>query len=249
MNVCEARIDRFLIDATYACRLGKGTTAALAHAHRLARRHRFVLKLDVARYFDSIDHVILRRQLARLFKDQRLLALVGRILASYAVAPGKGLPIGTLTSQHFANLYLGFLDHYVQDELRCGAYVRYMDDFLLFADERAQLRGWLRSLESWLARELALRTKPPLVASTAAGFGFLGFCVRPSHLGLTGARRRRFVATVRSCARAFARGAFSAATYANRLTAIMSHVERGQTWGLRRRMLTTMTADGLPVVE
>ena len=249
MNVCEPRLDRFLIDATYACRRDKGTTAALPHAQRLARRCRFVLKLDIARYFDNVDHAILRQKLARLFKDQALLGLVSRILDSYATAPGKGLPIGTLTSQHFANLYLGYLDHHVQDVLRCRGYVRYMDDFLLFANERAQLRTWLLAVQEWLARELALRVKPPIIASTTGGFGFLGFRVRPTHLALSGARKRRFAAAMRNCACEFARGEFSEQHYANRLTAMVSHANRARTRGLRARLLAQMEADGLPVSQ
>jgi hypothetical protein len=103
LNVCEPVFERWLIDDTFACRKGKGRLAALERARRFAARNGYFLKLDVRRYFESIAHDILVARLERLFKDDRLLALVRRIIASFAAAPGRGLPIGSLTSQHFAN--------------------------------------------------------------------------------------------------------------------------------------------------
>lgn len=238
MNVCGERIDRYLIDHTYACRVGKGTHGALERARHLARRFAFVLKLDIRRYFDSVDHAILLRQLARLFKDRAVLALFQRIVASHATEPGRGLPIGTLTSQHFANLYLGRLDHHVVQDLRCQGYVRYMDDFLLFGDDRAQLRAWRRHLEAWVATELGVRIKPGvLLAPTARGFPFLGFRVLPTHLRLTGARKRRLRAALRRLIGAFARGEQDECSHAARLTSLFAHVQRARTRGLRRAVL------------
>ena len=247
MNVCEQRMDRFLIDDSYACRRGKGTSAAVARAQAFARGYRLVLKLDIARYFDNIDHAVLLQKLARLFKDRPLLDLLARIVATYEVAPGKGLPIGTLTSQHFANVYLGYLDHHVQDVLRCRAYLRYMDDFLLFADDRAQLRTWLGAVRTWLEGEL--RLKPPIVATTSAGFGFLGFRVHHTHLALSGRRKRRFATAMRACARGFGRGLWTEREFASRLLAVTSHVEHARTRGLRVRVLSQIQAEGLAISE
>lgn len=239
MNLCEDRIDRYLIDDIYACRAGKGTHAAIDRAQRHARRFGFVLKLDIRRYFDSVDHEVLLRQLARLFKDRAVLALFARIVGSYATEPGRGLPIGTLTSQHFANLYLGKLDHHVVQDLRCRAYVRYMDDFLLFADTREELRAWRRHLEAWLASELHLHLKPGvLLAPTGRGFSFLGFRVLPTHLLLTGARKRRFRVALTGVIRASARGELSEAAAAVRLTSLCAHVQKARTHGLRRALLS-----------
>jgi retron-type reverse transcriptase len=97
MNVCEPLFDRFLIADTFACRRGKGRLAALDRAVEFARRHEFFLKLDIRKYFDSISHRVLRERLERRFKDQRLLDLFGRIIAGYQTAPGRGVPIGSLT--------------------------------------------------------------------------------------------------------------------------------------------------------
>ena len=89
MNVCGPRLDRFLIDQTYACRVGRGTHAAIAQAQTYARQWPVVLQLDVRHYFDAIDHERLLVLLARLFKDRALLLLFARIVHSYEVEPGK----------------------------------------------------------------------------------------------------------------------------------------------------------------
>lgn len=240
MNVCEPRLDRYLIADTYACRRGKGTSAALDKAQQLVRRYRFVLKLDIAGYFEHIDHVRLLAMIARLWKDRALLALLARIVGSHAVHPGKGLPIGTLTSQHFANLYLGALDHFCKQQLQCRGYVRYMDDFLLFADDRDVLRGWLLRLKRWLAEELQLELKVPIVAPTARGVAFLGFRVLPTRCMLTGQRKRRFARSLRTIAKAHASGAWSEEECAVRVGSVLAHAQRARSFGWRRAVVLSL---------
>jgi len=249
MNVCEARMERALIDDTYACRRRKGTRAALLRAQQFARRFPFVLKLDVRRYFDSIDHGVLLRQLERLFKDRALLALFARILGTYATAPGKGLPIGTLTSQHFANLYLGRLDQFVKGTLRCRGYLRYMDDFLLFGANRKHLRECLAQVHAFLDAELRLALKPPILVPAAAGFVFLGFRVHARHFSLSGARKRRVARALRGCAAGYEAGASTEAEYAQRLQAIVAHTEVAAARAWRRRLLVDLARRGLPVLD
>jgi len=103
INVCEPVFERVAIDDSYACRKGKGREAALARAQSYARGNGWYLQMDVRKYFDSIDHAVLKRALRRKFKDAALLRLFDRIIDSYSTAPCRGLPIGSLTSQHFAN--------------------------------------------------------------------------------------------------------------------------------------------------
>jgi RNA-directed DNA polymerase len=110
MNVCEDNLERYAVAASYACRPNKGLHRAIADAQSQCRRRRCYLKLDIRRFFDSIDHVIALDMLARRFKDPPLLRLFDCILDSYHATPGKGLPIGNLVSQHLANFYLGRFD-------------------------------------------------------------------------------------------------------------------------------------------
>jgi retron-type reverse transcriptase len=193
MNVCEPYLDRWLIHDTYACRTGKGRIAALARARQFARRHRFFLKMDIAKYFDSVSHDRLLRLWQRRFKDARLAELVERIVRSYRGAGGCGLPIGALTSQHLANFYLGWLDRYCQETLRIPGYVRYMDDIVLWADDSRWLGQAQRALERFLADDLVLRLKErPYRNRTALGMDFLGCRVFASHMVLNRRSRVRF---------------------------------------------------------
>ena len=114
MNICEPIFERWLIADTYACRLGKGRIAALQWCQAFSQRFAFYLKLDIRKYFESVSHAILIERLHRLFKDRRLLELMDRIIAGFESIPGRGLLIGSLTSQHFANFYLGGFDRFVR---------------------------------------------------------------------------------------------------------------------------------------
>ena len=113
MNVCEPYLDRLLVFDSYACRRGKGRIACLLRARRFAARHRWFLKLDIRKYFDSIHHDRLLRLWQRRFKDARLFGLLESMIRSYRGTLGRGLPIGSLLSQHLANFYLGWYDRFL----------------------------------------------------------------------------------------------------------------------------------------
>lgn len=136
MAVLEPVFERRMVFESFACRKRKGTHAALAHARGLVRRFGWLLKLDVAKCFDSLDHEVVLGAVARVVKDRRVLAVLETIVrSSGGAAPDGGrvgLPIGNLTSQWLANLVLDGLDHHVKEVLRVPGYVRYMDDFGLF---------------------------------------------------------------------------------------------------------------------
>ncbi len=122
MNVCEPVMDRWLIDDTFACRTGKGREAAIERAQYFTRSAIWFLKLDVRKYFDSVPHAKLMGFLERRFKDRRLLDLLNRIIVAYRGDLGIGLPIGSLTSQHFATFYLGWLDRFAKEALQVRGY-------------------------------------------------------------------------------------------------------------------------------
>jgi hypothetical protein len=158
-----------LIHDTYACRRGKGVHAAVRRAQTFARRLPYVLQGDVRHYFETVDHAVLKALLRRKLKDQRLLALLDHIIDHPLPGglPGTGLPIGNLTSQYFANLYLGELDHLVKEGLRLKGYVRYMDDILVFADTKAHLHATLASMRNFLHDTLRLTLKEEVVRIAA----------------------------------------------------------------------------------
>ena len=207
LRPCEADFERWLIDDCYACRRGKGREAALRRAEGYAGRHGWFLKLDVAKYFDSIPHAVLLGEIGRRFRDARMVALWARIVRSYETSAGRGLPIGALTSQHLANFYLAAVDRHVKEQLRVPGYVRYMDDMALWG-ERTQLKAARHAVEELLEKELGLTLKTGWhLQPTARGMDFLGYRVFPGSSRLARASRRRFLRRWRGCELALATGA------------------------------------------
>lgn len=225
-NVIEPLLDRSFIHDSYACRRGRGLHAALERCSEFVRRFRFVLKSDIVRFFPSIDHEVLLGSLARRIGDRDVMHLIAAILRSGSEVPSlpggpawfpgdnlfaalrpRGLPIGNLTSQLFANVYLDPLDHFIKDDLGVKGYIRYADDILCFADTR----GALHELRTWMEGRLAaLRLRvhagKTQVMPVAHGVPFLGMIVRPTHRRLKHANVQRIHARVRRLRAAYAGG-------------------------------------------
>ena len=255
-NVIEPRFERLFIADSYANRRGKGTHLAIDRLQQFARRHRYVLRADIVKHFPSIDHQILRATLARVVPEGDLMALIDRIIASgagvlddeYATVyfPGddllaacrpRGLPIGNLTSQFWSNCYLHPFDQFVTRELRCAAYLRYVDDFALFGDSRQQLWAWKRAIVERLASlRLTIHERPAQVAPVDNGIPWLGFVVFPTHRRVK-ARKLR-VATRRLSARLddYLAGRISFADFDASVKGWVNHVRYADTWGLRRHV-------------
>lgn len=236
MNICGPRFESHLINETYACRIGKGSHAALYKASQFSNRFRHYLKLDYRKYFDSISHSILFRQLERLFKDQQLLLLLKRIIDSHEVTPSRGLPIGNLTSQYFANHYLSVVDHFVKQDLRARAYVRYMDDMLLWHDDRASLKSWGQSLADFGTVQLGISLKPHQLGLTAAGIPFLGYRVHPGHRTLSQSTKRRIRRKSKIYHRRLDEGYWCQAEFQAHILPLLAQTRHARSVGFRRRI-------------
>jgi hypothetical protein len=238
MNVCEPVLERYAIHDSYACRAGKGMHAAVRRAQVFAARYPWHLKLDVRKYFDSIRHARLLELLARRIKDTDVLRLFAEIVGTYHTQPGSGLPIGNLVSQHLANFYLGHLDHWVKETLRVAGYVRYMDDFVLWGGDRAELTGHLAAARGFLDAELGLALKENVQLNRSErGVPFLGYRVFPERLTLGPRARRRFARKLRGYEREWTDGAWSEADLARHVEALLSYVRFADTTALRRHIL------------
>ncbi len=244
--------ERGFIDHSYANRTGKGTHRAVRQYERFRDRHRHVLRCDVYRYFPAIDHAILKADLRRRIACRRTLGVLDRIIDGsnpqepvHQYFPGddlftpyerrRGLPIGNLTSQLFANVYLDRFDHFVTEVLR-APYLRYVDDFALFADDVAELEVWRRRAAAYLAvRRLSLHPAKTHVARTSEPAEFLGYVLLPG-----GRRRlpetnvRRFRNRLRGLRDRWRAGSVRRVEVEQRVNAWMAHAAHADTWRLRR---------------
>lgn len=193
MALYEPVLERAQCDCSFACRPGKGVHAARAEVQKQLRRHRWLVQVDVSGYFEHIDHATLRGLLARRFKGSAL-QLASRIIDGYSVATGRGLPIGTLTSQHFANYYLDGFDRLLADDHEVRARVRYMDDVVWWCDSREAADQSLARARAYLGNERGLAIKPGWrVARCEQGVQFCGVQVTRGAVRWSRRRSRRFL--------------------------------------------------------
>jgi retron-type reverse transcriptase len=194
MNIIEPRLEKFAIYDSYACRKGKGSHCAIFRAQDFSKKSLWYLKLDIARYFDSIDQTIMIQLIFKRFKDPDLIQLLQKILETYHTEPGKGVPIGNLISQHLANFYLGHLDHWIKEIRKIKYYVRYMDDFILFANDKTVLKNELIEIKMFLKNNLELYVKENQIQLNhcSRGFPFLGYRVFPEKILLSPRSKKRF---------------------------------------------------------
>ena len=238
MNLCEPVLERHSVFHSYACRRGKGRLKAIEAAERAARRHAWFLKLDIRKYFESIPHERLIGRLRRVFKDPEVLFWLERTIHSHRAEDGCGLPIGSLTSQHLANFYLGPLDRRCQALPGVARYARYMDDFVCWADDKAALIAAGREIGRFVEGELELALKhPPCPQPTARGMDFLGYRIFPSHTVLNRRSRVRYRRRLRALERLDERAEITEAGLQQRLTALMAFVLPTRSWGFRRRVM------------
>ena len=251
--VCEPIFERGFVHDSYANRVGKGTHRAVARYEKFRDRFRHVLRCDIFRYFHAIDHEILKRDLRRRLACEHTLALADRIIDGsnpqepvYQHFPGddlftplerrRGLPIGNLTSQFFSNLYLDCMDHFVKEVLHAKGYVRYVDDFVLFHDDRERLEEWRGRLTRFLeGRRLRLHPRKTMLQATSAPATFLGFVLLPG-----GRRRlpddnvRRFRNRLRGLRDRRRHGTVAEDEVRRRVQSWIAHAEHADTWRLRQ---------------
>ena len=204
-------LERSLVFDTYACRLGKGTIAAVKRCQHFSRRYSWYGQIDIRSYFANIDHEILIGLLERRFKNAGLLAFLRRLIRSHNADGNKGLPIGALTSQHFANFYLDGCDRFLLESCKAGGTVRYMDDAMWWGDSKKAVRNVLEAVTGFLKVHRRLEVKqPPRIGRSALGASFCGFHILPGAILLSRRRRQRYVKARARWERAFVQGEIDA---------------------------------------
>lgn len=256
MQLLEPILDRKFIYDSYACRRGKGVHAAMTRYQAWAQTYRYVLKMDVQRYFPSIDHVLLKDKLRRMIGDGRVLTLLDllidgspRLEAELDYFPGdnllsplgrrRGIPIGNLTSQFFANLYLNDLDHELKQVWNVRPYLRYVDDMIILDDNKhrlADIRVWMRER---LAKErLRLHPHKAQVSPVKVGLNVLGYVVTPTRRRLRNDNGHRFARKLRGQIRACRASRMDWSTVVASVQSWIGHAQHAETAGLRRTIFS-----------
>lgn len=195
--------DHTWIADSYSCRDMKGTHRAMnrfqAFAYKVSRNHTrsaWVLKCDIKKFFASIDHEILLQILVHHLPDTRIVMLLQRVIESFtSTGPGKGLPLGNLTSQMLVNVYMHEFDQFVKHKLKVRHYIRYADDFVILSEDRATLVGLIPAIKEFLVVRLRLTVHPNklFIKTFASGVDFLGWVHFPDHRVVRGSTKRRML--------------------------------------------------------
>ncbi len=205
VNIIEPLFESKFIYDSYSCRVGKGTHAAVSRLRTFLLRASqngtntvYAVKCDVRKFFDSIDHNILLGLLRKHVQDHRLMKLLEQIIVGFSTGPGKGIPLGNLTSQLFANIYLHELDWHIKHKLRIRHYVRYCDDFVMLTSSRSKGFGLAQAADAFLRLNLKVELHPNKVhvRTWTQGIDFLGYVLMPHATVLRPKTKTRALARV-----------------------------------------------------
>lgn len=192
--------DKAFIYHSYSCRNEKGTHRAVNRLQKFARKTSenntktcFILKCDIRRFFGSIDRSILIGLIQKKIKDKNTMCLMTEIIKSFSTSPNKGLPLGNITSQLFANIYLNELDQFIKHILKIKYYIRYCDDFVILNSSKDYLDNLIRVINYFLQEKLRLSFHPDKIKirKYRQGIDFLGYVSFPYYRILRTKTKRR----------------------------------------------------------
>ena len=258
-NIIEPIFDKGFIYDSYACRKNKGTHRTIEKLERalksLRERERetssapaiYCLQCDISKYFKSIDHDILIKIIKKKIKDEKTLWLIEEIIkSSYDHKVHKnlfdfrltGIPIGNLTSQLFANIYLNELDQFVKHQLRKKYYLRYMDDFLILGYDKRELRGIKKQFQDFLWDNLKLKLHPKKANISPAdkGVNFLGYLIFGNYKLLRKSTIKRFIRRTKVYKKRLSKEKMSKEKFDNSLQSWNAYAEFGNSWNLRKNL-------------
>lgn len=257
-NIIVPLLERSFIDTSYANRIGYGSHRALQKFTTLARTHRYILQCDIRKFFPSINHNILKSIIRRKIKCKNTLWLIDKIIDnSHSLEPvlhyflgddllapvlyPSGLPIGNLTSQFFANLYLNSFDHFIPQDLKISAYVRYVDDFAFFANDRAVLAKARQAIETYLAT-LRLKIHPikSQLFETRHGANFLGFRILSKQIRVRSDSLHRLRAKLKTRWREYRHQKIDQAQFEQSIQSWQAHLNHGNTCHLQHQLFDSM---------
>ena len=198
--------DRTFMADSFSCRIGKGTHKAInrfkALHYKVSKNNTrtcWVLKCDIRKFFENIDYSILINLIAGRINDKNIIWLLEQIIFSFSKSPGRGLPLGNLTSQLFVNIYMNEFDHFIKHKLKAKYYVRYADDFVVLSEDKSYLINLLVSVKDFLQNKLKLSLHPDkvFIKTVSSGVDFLGWVHFPDHRVLRTVTKRRMFKKIR----------------------------------------------------
>jgi RNA-directed DNA polymerase len=254
-NIIDPIFERTFIEHSYANRVGYGSHRAFKRCVALTRTHQYILQCDIKKYFPSIDLEILKSLIRRKIKCRDTLWLIDKIIDNSnpqmtvtdffsgddlltPLTRRKGLPLGNLTSQFFSNVYLNGLDHFIQENLKISTYLRYVDDFAIFSNDRSQLTDVCDLIDIYLAKiRLKLHPVKTQIFKTSIGVSFLGFRIFLDRIRVRSENIRRGRNRLKQLNLARLNGKISAERYQQSVQSWIAHLNHADTWRLQQQLL------------
>ncbi len=242
-NIIEPMFEKRFISDSFSCRKKKGTHIGAKRLSKFVRAHSnkktYVLKCDIRKYFDSMDHEILIELLERKIRDERVMWLLKEVIESSHSCENKGIPIGNLTSQLFANIYLNELDYFVKHTLKEKYYCRYVDDFVVLHNSPEKLRKIRSEIKIFLESNLKLKLHPKKqnIISASHGIDFLGYRIFESHRLLRKTNIKRFKKRLKFLIEMYNYGMVPFDTIRGSINSWMGYASHADSYGLRKSLL------------
>ena len=246
-NVLMPYLEPRLIYDNAACREGKGTHFVLDRLEKFIREHYrkygangYILKFDIRKYFNSIDHEILKKKLAN-FPDEEVKNLLYHIIDSFSYTEGRGLPMGNQSSQWFALYYLDRLDRLIKEKLRIKHYVRYMDDGVLLSPSKKELQECLKQMKELVAEDKIEFNEKTQIFPISQGVDFLGWHLYLTDTGkvirrLRTSNKKRFKKRMKNFQRRYAKNQVTFEEITRSVRSYNGHLQHGDTWHLRKHI-------------
>lgn len=250
VQVITPFFEQSFIYHSFSCRIGKGTHKGFAAVETMTRRVSenytkpcFALKCDIEKFFDSVDHFVLLETLRRRIKDRDVMWLLTEIVESFSSSRStlferKGLPIGNLTSQLFANVYLNDFDQFMKHELKVRYYARYTDDFVALSQDKQYLVDLLPRIRHFLKEQLDLSLHPEKVTicTLHQGVDFLGYVARPHHRLLRTKTKRRVFKGLQRRAREYRAGIVERTTVEQSFQSYLGALSHANTYKTQEKL-------------
>lgn len=235
--------DKSFIYDSYSCRLNKGTHRAVNRLEQFARKSSknntktlFTLKCDIKKFFDSVDQNILLKLIEKKIQDEGVVWLVEKIVKSFK----SGLPLGNVTSQLFANIYLNKLDQFAKHELKTRYYLRYCDDFVILGKTRENLEKLVEPINDFLENKLklTLHTDKIIIRKYRQGIDFLGYVVLPHYRVLRTKTKRRILKKIKAKQRQFQNGLIAEESFNQSLQSYFGILKHCKGYKIQKQILS-----------